>query len=39
VLDTFLPHDSYDTIVFNEKRDKVFELTLDLAINRLRWAA
>ena len=39
VLDTFLPHDSYDTIVFNEKRDKVFEMTLDLAINRLRWAA
>jgi type I restriction enzyme R subunit len=39
VLDNFLPHDSYDTIVFNEKRDKVFELTLDLAINRLRWAA
>lgn len=39
VLDKFLPNDSYDTIVFNEKRDKVFELTLDLAINRLRWAA
>ena len=39
VLDNFLLHDSYDTIVFNEKRDKVFELTLDLAINRLRWAA
>lgn len=39
VLDKFLPPDGYDTIVFNEKRDKVFELTLDLAINRLKWAA
>jgi type I restriction enzyme R subunit len=39
VLDAHLPAEGYDTAIFNEKRDKVFELTLDLAINRLKWAA
>ena len=39
VLDEFLPEESYDKDLFIQKRDKVFELTLDLAINRLKWAA
>jgi len=39
VLDEYLPEDSYDKGLFIEKRDKVFELTLDLAINHQRWAA
>ena len=39
VLDEHLPEDGYDKALFVEKRDKVFELTLDLAINRQRWAA
>ena len=39
VLDKHLPEDSYGKEIFLEKRDKVFELTLDLAINHLRWAA
>ena len=39
VLDEYLPEDSYDAELFNEKRDRVFELTLDLAINHQRWAA
>lgn len=39
VLNDFLPADSYDTDLFTEKRDKVFELTLDMAINHQRWAA
>jgi type I restriction enzyme R subunit len=39
VLDRYLPAESYDKELFNEKRDKVFELTLDLAINHQRWAA
>lgn len=39
VLDLFLPEDSYDRDLFIEKRDKVFELTLDLAINQRKWAA
>lgn len=39
VLDNFLPENSYDKDLFIEKRDKVFELTLDLAINHQRWAA
>lgn len=39
VLDSHLPEESYDKALFTEKRDKVFELTLDLAINHLKWAA
>lgn len=39
VLDEHLPPEGYDKTIFEEKRDKVFELTLDLAINRLKWAA
>ena len=39
VLDELLPHESYDKNLFVEKRDKVFELTLDLAINHRKWAA
>lgn len=39
VLDEHLPEDSYDKDLFLLKRDRVFELTLDLAINHQRWAA
>ena len=39
VLDQHLPQESYDRDAFIEKRDQVFDLTLDLAINELRWAA
>lgn len=39
VLDDHLPNESYSKEVFEEKRDKVFELTLDLAINHRKWAA
>ncbi len=39
VLDEYLPEESYDKDLFIQKRDKVFELTLDLAINHQRWAA
>ena len=39
VLDEYLPKDTYDRNLFTKKRDKVFELTLDLAINHLKWAA
>ncbi|MBD1399871.1 type I restriction endonuclease subunit R [Pelovirga terrestris] len=39
VLDRYLPEDTYDKDLFTQKRDKVFELTLDLAINQQRWAA
>lgn len=39
VLDQYLPEESYNKELFIEKRDKVFELTLDLAINHQRWAA
>jgi len=39
VLDKYLPEESYGKELFIEKRDKVFELTLDLAINHQRWAA
>lgn len=39
VLDKYLPEDSYDKELFIQKRDRVFELTLDLAINHQRWAA
>jgi type I restriction enzyme R subunit len=39
VLDEYLPEESYDKNLFIEKRDQVFELTLDLAINHQRWAA
>ena len=39
VLDKHLPEESYDKELFTEKRDQIFELTLDLAINRRKWAA
>jgi type I restriction enzyme R subunit len=39
VLDEYLPQESYDKAVFEEKRDRIFELTLDLAINQRKWAA
>ena len=39
VLDEYLPDESYDKDLFTEKRDKIFELTLDLAINHRKWAA
>ena len=39
VLDFHLPEDGYGKKSFTEKRDKVFELTLDLAINHRKWAA
>ena len=39
VLDLHLPEPGYDKALFTEKRDKVFELTLDLAINHRKWAA
>ena len=39
VLDRNLPEGSYDKQLFEEKRDKVFEHTLDLAINHRKWAA
>ena len=39
MLDEYLPDDSYDKDLFTEKRDKIFELTLDLAINHRKWAA
>lgn len=39
VLDEYLPEEGYDKELFVEKRDKVFELTLDLAINHMKWAA
>lgn len=39
VLDEHLPEESYDKDLFLLKRDRVFELTLDLAINHQRWAA
>ena len=39
VLDEHLPEDSYDKELFTEKRDALFELTLDLAINNSKWAA
>lgn len=39
VLDEYLPEGSYDKDLFIAKRDQVFELTLDLAINHQRWAA
>ena len=35
----YLPEDAYDKDLFIQKRDKVFELKLDLAINHQRWAA
>jgi len=38
VLDRYLPEDSYDKDLFIQKRDRVFDLTLDLAINHSRWA-
>lgn len=39
VLDRHLPEEGYEKALFAEKRDRVFELTLDLAINHLKWAA
>lgn len=39
VLDEFLPEDGYDKDLFVQKRDQVFDLTLDLAINHQKWAA
>jgi len=39
VLDTYQPEDSYEKDLFTEKRDKVFELTLELAINHRKWVA
>lgn len=39
VLNDSLPEKSYNKDLFVEKRDKIFELTLDLAINHQRWAA
>tara|TARA_R100000655_G_scaffold31056_3_gene62345 strand:+ start:5278 stop:8526 length:3249 start_codon:yes stop_codon:yes gene_type:complete len=39
VLDEHLPEEGYDKDLFIQKRDRVFELTLDLAINHQRWAA
>jgi type I restriction enzyme R subunit len=39
VLNKYLPEESYDKVLFIQKRDRVFELTLDLAINHQRWAA
>ena len=39
VLDEYLPEESFDKSLFEQKRDEIFELTLDLAINHQRWAA
>ncbi len=39
VLDQHLPDEGYDRELFTQKRDQVFELTLDLAINHRKWAA
>jgi type I restriction enzyme, R subunit len=39
VLDLHLPEPGYDKDLFTEKRDQVFELTLDLAIHHRKWAA
>ncbi|MGC9451388.1 MAG: type I restriction enzyme endonuclease domain-containing protein [Oceanipulchritudo sp.] len=39
VLDKYLPEESHGKDLFIEKRDRIFELTLDLAINHLKWAA
>ena len=39
VLDEYLPEESYDKELFIEKRDRIFELALDLAINHRKWAA
>jgi type I restriction enzyme, R subunit len=39
VLDFHLPRKGYDKDLFTQKRDQIFELTLDLAINHRKWAA
>jgi type I restriction enzyme R subunit len=39
VLDSYLPEDAFGKDLFIDKRDKAFELTLDLAINNRKWAA
>jgi len=37
-LNPDISEDSYDKDLFIQKRDRVFELTFDLAINHRRWA-
>jgi len=39
VLDQHLPEDSYGKDLFLQKRDRIFDLTLDLATNHRKWAA
>jgi type I restriction enzyme M protein len=39
ILDEHLPVESYDKQLFVTKRDQVFELALNLAINHRKWAA
>lgn len=39
IPESALPQESYGKEVFEQKRDKIFELTLDLAINHRKWAA
>tara|TARA_R110002049_G_scaffold20717_2_gene75870 strand:- start:6779 stop:10057 length:3279 start_codon:yes stop_codon:yes gene_type:complete len=39
VLDSYLPEDAFGKELFIDKRDRAFELTLDLAINNRKWAA
>jgi len=39
VLHEHLPEDGYDRATFRKKSEKVFDLTLDLAINQRKWAA
>lgn len=39
VLDEYLPKDSYGKKLYTERRDSVFEMALDLAINNRMWAA
>ena len=39
VLDSVLPEDGYEKELFVQKRDQIFDLTLDLAINHQKWAA
>lgn len=39
VLDMHLPVEGCDKVLFDVTRNKVFELTLDLAINHRKWAA
>lgn len=39
VLDKYLPEESFDKDLFIKKRDTIFDLVLDLAINHRKWAA